>query len=260
MCCKHRNTLFETSGRKCHAYMTSMVLSYKLPGWGSESTINRTLCIPFPPSECVHYKATDNSGSLVLRQRAPGRRKMTLGWKELHTFAFVVENTTQVQLRGVADVAGMDRNLVSRKRPRAMTLPKVVNLCGKGWLPAGETTCMLTPECKRMQLARPQTAQRQEGGGSAGGAAAGSEIFEIGTTGKVILSNTHKQTGCIRIVGTDNLYKTIQTLSHLCNIDPLSTPSVHMGIFCATQPHSTTMSSCRANVDRVLRLYPNMFR
>lgn len=124
-----------------------------------------------------------------------------------------------------------------------MTLPKVVNLCGKASLPGGATSCTLTPECKRMQLAR-----------------GNSQLFEIGTTGKVIMSNNDKQASCIRIVGTDDLYKTLQTLSCLCNVDLNTAPSVHMGIFCATLPHSTNMSAFRTNVERVLRLFPDLFR
>lgn len=263
--------------------MTSLVLTYQLRG--QTGTVTRTLCTPFKEERAaavaVRIKVCTEEGIVCLAGLKKGRRvKMTLGCTELHVFSCILKNVVQVQLL-CPFVHGDDevdkKSTMSRKEPRELVLPRVVNLCSKSKLKPGDTVCRLTPACIEMQLAKahkstPSNAPKEaEHEWDHAG-------FEIGTTGKGILSsgrnNAEKGTvlaspsssssslggeSCIRVVGTDDLHMTTVTLSHLCNIDVHAAPSVHMGIFCVTLPHSTRMTSFRTNIDYIMRLQPNMF-
>lgn len=86
--------------------MATLVLSYKL--MHSESSISRTLCMPFVPSQ-VQVEVRADAKIILRHPSGGGKRIMTLGQQELHTLMFVLENLTSVQLRSVDNVSWTDK-------------------------------------------------------------------------------------------------------------------------------------------------------
>lgn len=272
VCCKHHNSFCGTSGRRCHTYMAVLILRYRLKG--VPLSVTRTVCMPFLPTKVVLPAAIcPDEGTVCLRCPTSAKRKMTLHAKHLRTTTFVMRNVYKVEIVrmkvsplspprcsqhaenmsktcrkrlenvicGLAQEIGQryDPHLASRKIPRALAPPEVVNLCANLSLCPGETQGILHEACERMQLAGDN----------------GRGVTEICTTGRAVLSRTN----VVRIVGTDSLPNAVQVLGKLVsNLDPDSPPLTHMAIMCACLPHSNNMNTFRNNLDCCLRVHSRM--